>query len=68
MPVSMININRMNRSPPFRISNGGKSFDPSKQVIVLKTTSCDDGGVYLATKARSLERARVGFLIVVSST
>ncbi|KAM3431514.1 hypothetical protein MY4824_007112 [Beauveria thailandica] len=68
MPRSMINMKSMSRSPPFRISNGRKSFNLSKQVIVLRTTSCDEGGAYLTTKARILERAGAGFLIVLSNT
>ncbi|KAM3447163.1 hypothetical protein MY3296_009010 [Beauveria thailandica] len=46
------------------------SLVADRRVIVLRTTSCDEGGAYLTTKARILERAGAGagFLIALSNT
>ncbi|KAM3523221.1 hypothetical protein MY4038_008298 [Beauveria bassiana] len=49
------------------ISEYLKIIAMAKQAADFYITSCDEGDAYLATKARSLERARTDFLIIVSN-
>ncbi|EJP70261.1 uncharacterized protein BBA_01130 [Beauveria bassiana ARSEF 2860] len=49
------------------ISEYLKIIAMAKQAADFYITSCDEGDAYHVTKARSLERARTDFLIIVSN-